>query len=1214
MKERDQQGGGVSPANAAHFRKLAEAMPQLVWTANEQGVVDYYNGRINDYDPAVRLSGNGFDWSLFLHPDDLAATVAAWRGAQETGVYTFEHRLRMADGSWRWHLSRALLDQDEENGVKWYGTATDIDDRKRAEEALRRSEARYRTLFETMDEGFCVIEMIFDDQGQPFDYRFLETNPAFEHFTGLQAATGKTARQLVPNLEQHWFDIYGQITLTGQARRFEDGSTAMGRWFDVYAFPIGLPAEHRVAILFTNITERKRIEERLLQSEERFRLTFEQAPVGIGQVTPTGELERVNPAFCRILGYSETELIGRTVGELNGVEEQQPTIPPAAPLETRYRRKDGTLLWANHTNSVVSNSQGQVLFSIAILEDINERKAAEAALRRSEEQLRALFDYASDAIFIADDRGVYQAVNDAACVLSGYSRDQLLGKTIYDLTPPGDYTRLAEDRQRLLAGQSQIEEWHLLRQDGATVPIEVSIKQLPDGRWQAFVRDITERKQSQERLHFLAQASALLASSLDYAQTLENVARTAVPGIADWCVIDLLAEDGSFQQGIVAHVDPAKVHWAEELRARYPIDPNGLAGAPHVIRTGQAEIYPDISDAVLQAVAKNSEELALLRAVGYRSVMVVPLITHGRTLGAITFVTTESARCFTDADMTMAEEVARRAAAAIGNAQLHQAMRQREQQLQASEAEIQRLNRTLRQRLDELQTLLDVAPIGIFVAQDPTCTVITGNPAGARMLRLESDKNASKSSPNADQLPFRVLRNGRELTAAEMPMQYAVMNDTPILNWDVDIVFADNSVVNLYEYAMPLHDEEGRVRGGLGIFIDITERKQAEEFLRSSEERFRSAFDQAAVGMAHLALDGRYLRVNDRLCAILGYSRQELLEKTFMDITHPDDLSADLRQMERQLAGEVVHHSMEKRYIRKDGSILWATMTAAVVRNAAGVPQYGAVVIEDISARKAAEAELHQLNATLEQRVAERTRELERTVRALDQFAYVASHDLKAPLRAINNLAQWITEDAAAVLPSASQAHLTKLCGRVQRMEKLLDDLLTFSRAGRIRTHPEQVDTGVLVREIWELLGPPPGFTLSQTDSLPVLRTERVALETILRNLIGNALKHHHRPDGKITVRALEYPQYMEFTVSDDGPGIEPQYHQKIFEMFQTLKPRDQVEGSGMGLAVVKKLVESYDGTVWVESASGQGTTFHFTWPKMAPPQQQAVLVATVKP
>lgn len=246
-----------------------------------------------------------------------------------------------------------------------------------------------------------------------------------------------------------------------------------------------------------------------------------------------------------------------------------------------------------------------------------------------------------------------------------------------------------------------------------------------------------------------------------------------------------------------------------------------------------------------------------------------------------------------------------------------------------------------------------------------------------------------------------------------------------------------------------------------------------------------------------------------------------------------------------------------------------------------------------------AEAQLTQFNRVLEQRVKERTAELARSNEELDQFAYIASHDLKAPLRAIEHLASWIYQDAEDVLPAPSKAHLGKLRGRVARMETLLNDLLAYSRAGRQRHSPEEVDTTLLVHAVVELLNPPPGFCIEIDATLPIFSTERVPLETVLRNLIGNAIKHHHKPsEGCVSITAQDQGPFVAFRVRDNGPGIDAQFHERIFQMFQTLQPRDTVEGSGVGLAVVKKLVESRGGIVRVNSTPGEGATFCFTWPK----------------
>ena len=381
------------------------------------------------------------------------------------------------------------------------------------------------------------------------------------------------------------------------------------------------------------------------------------------------------------------------------------------------------------------------------------------------------------------------------------------------------------------------------------------------------------------------------------------------------------------------------------------------------------------------------------------------------------------------------------------------------------------------------------------------------------------------------------------------------------------------------------------------LFTDVTEQKGAERALRESEARFRGTFENAAVGIAHVGLDGRWLDVNERLCEIVGYSHDEMLRRTFQDITHPDDLGVDLELFERLLAGETDHYQLEKRYVHRDGHAVWINLTVAPDRQPDGRTDYTISVVEDVSEKKAAEAALVALNDALEDRVEERTAELARSNEELDQFAYVASHDLKAPLRAIDSLATWIAEDAADRLPPESARHLGLLRQRAARMEGLLNGLLAYSRVGRKEAAPEPVETGALVRDVVATVAPPEGFDVRVEGPFPVVETARAPLALVLRNLVGNAIKHHDRADGRVTVSARARDGWAEFTVEDDGPGVPAEYRDRVFGLFQTLRPRDEVEGSGMGLAIVKKTVEGRGGRIALETAAGGGARFRFTWP-----------------
>lgn len=220
----------------------------------------------------------------------------------------------------------------------------------------------------------------------------------------------------------------------------------------------------------------------------------------------------------------------------------------------------------------------------------------------------------------------------------------------------------------------------------------------------------------------------------------------------------------------------------------------------------------------------------------------------------------------------------------------------------------------------------------------------------------------------------------------------------------------------------------------------------------------------------------------------------------------------------------------------------------------------------------------------------------------LEQFAYVASHDLRAPLRGIANISEWLEDDLGAQVTPSVKRHLLALRGRVRRLEALISGIAAYSRAGRCEEAVESIDVGRLVRQCVDLVAPPPEVTVS-IGPMPTLVAPRTPLQQIFMNLLSNAIKHGAPGGGAIQVEASEEPDKWRFSVSDNGPGIAAEYHEKIFALFQTLAPRDKVEGTGIGLAVVKKLTDRYGGEVRVASRRGEGATFSFTWPKRSEPR-----------
>ncbi len=224
-------------------------------------------------------------------------------------------------------------------------------------------------------------------------------------------------------------------------------------------------------------------------------------------------------------------------------------------------------------------------------------------------------------------------------------------------------------------------------------------------------------------------------------------------------------------------------------------------------------------------------------------------------------------------------------------------------------------------------------------------------------------------------------------------------------------------------------------------------------------------------------------------------------------------------------------------------------------------------------------------------------RNLEKINKDLDQFAYVVSHDLKAPLRAIASLAEWIEEDSIDRITPETQRNLQLLRGRVMRMENLIHGILAYTKAGKIKSEAQVINTAAFINEVVDILNPPPSIKVELEGEWPDIETDTIRFHQVLSNLISNAIKYIDKPKGLIRINNVTLEECCQITIEDNGPGIEEEYHQKIFQLFQTLYTRDEVESTGIGLSIVKKIIEEQGGKIWVDSVPGKGTSFTFTWP-----------------
>ena len=604
-----------------------------------------------------------------------------------------------------------------------------------------------------------------------------------------------------------------------------------------------------------------------------------------------------------------------------------------------------------------------VLFSLIVtaLRSVQHRAEANALeaqghreeLRRSEERYRVVAETASDAIFVIDEDSHILFVNDAAENIFGYAGDELLGERLTMLMPE----RLRGAHQAALKRYVDTGRRHLawqglqlpgLHKSGQEIPLEISFGAfVKEGEhfFTGFVRDITERKKNEEALTFMAEASSELASSLDYRETLASVARLAVAHLADWCVVDVLEDAGSLSRLAVAHRDPQKVELTQRLQELYPPNQDAPYGPYQVLRTGEPQIVPEIPQAMLEETARDEEHLKLLRELGLRSYIIVPLVARGRALGVITLVASESGRCYGEADLKLTEDLARRVALAVDNARLYN-------EAQKELAERQRAEETLRQSEERYRAVVEQAAEGICLIDAEDKSILDTNREFQRMLGYTPEECAelllydfvAHDRESVDRNFGLTLQKGSH-TAGERRYR---RKDGSLID-----VMASGSAISY----------GGRKVASL-VIRDITERRRYEEALRISNERFRLLVEGVKdYAIFMLDPDGRIVSWNEGAERISGYRAEEVIGEHFSCLYTEDDLESGHAEEELRLAQAEGRYEEEGVRVRKDGSRFWASATLTALYDEDGTLRGFSNVIRDITERRRAEEALRESEA-----------------------------------------------------------------------------------------------------------------------------------------------------------------------------------------------------------------------------------------------------------
>lgn len=368
--------------------------------------------------------------------------------------------------------------------------------------------------------------------------------------------------------------------------------------------------------------------------------------------------------------------------------------------------------------------------------------------------------------------------------------------------------------------------------------------------------------------------------------------------------------------------------------------------------------------------------------------------------------------------------------------------------------------------------------------------------------------------------------------------------------------------------------------------------------VEASPKALALAFEFAAVGMAVLTPEGRVLQVNDALCEMLGYTGAELRRFGLRAIVHADDVDMDNESRTSLLAGAESTDRLELRWRHKRGRTVWASITRVLSRDENGLPQFFVDQLQDLTERRRAEKEIVLLNNLLEQRIRRRTRELEESNEDLREFAYSLAHDLRGPLASIGGFSAQLERSLGERLDERERHYLRRVRAGVQNMSELTDGLLALADISRTELARHPVDLSAIAAEILDRLREqsPERTVQTRIERTPSASGDPRLLTNVLENLLGNAWKFTaKREQPSIVFGAERAPDGLRYYVRDNGAGFDPTHSDKLFTPFQRLHTNAEFEGTGIGLALVRKILTRHGGQVWADSRLNEGTCFYFT-------------------
>ena len=1224
------------------FREIANNLREIFW------MIDVDSKQMLYISPAYEEIWGRTRQSLYeqresfldtIHPEDRPRIIAAFEKLIPED-YDEEYRILRPDGGQRWIRDRAFPVRNEHGQIyRIVGIAEDITQRKQTEERLRLLES----VVVHANDAVLISEAEPIDNPGP---RIIYANAAFTRMTGynLEEVIEQTPRILQgPKTDRKSLDKIRvalqnlEPVVVELINYRKDGSEF---WVEISIVPVAdetgcythwVSLQRDISDAVAAATQRKQAEEALRKAALELELRVgerttelakanaglklqiaisEQAEASLNEITRLqrailnsanysiistnvdGTIITFNRAAERWLGYAAEEVVGKTTPALFHDKDQIAkraqelsqelgvTIEPGFAVfvakarqgepderQWTYIRKDGSRFPVLLSVTALRDGEGNITGFMGIASDISDaygelrlRIEAEKALRDSERRFRAIFNQTFQFIALLNPDGTILEVNQPALEVGGLKHSDVVGRRVWD----AGWKFTPEDRQLWLSAITEAAqgkfarfEVHLPFGEDRNLTIDASVKPVKDETGQVVLliaegRDISDRKRAEEALY---QSQQQLQAILD-----NSPAVIYVIDVQNKYLLINRKFQNLFNRNREQIIGKSIRHtWPQNIADEF------AANNRKVIETNTPLETEEI---VLQ-----DDELHTYLSIKF------PLYDSSGVPYAVCGISTDIT------ERKQAEEALRKA---------HDELEIRVQERTAALAQVNTELRTeiverllteqaLRQSEERYRSLVVATAQNVWTT-DPSGLVVSDLPLW-RAITGQTEAEIQGWGW------LEAVHPGDREQTAQLWMQ--AIETKSLYETEYRVRLHDGSYGYFFCRGVPVLEADGSIREWVGIHRDITERKQAEEALRESESRFRRVVDSNMIGIIFWDVNGNILEANDAFLEIVGYTQEDMVPDKigWKDITPAEYHHLDEQGIE-EIAAAGICTPFEKEYIRKDGSRVPVLVGGAILE---GYEDRGVCFVINISDAVAAATQRKRMEHAL----AEQAKELARSNADLAQFAYVASHDLQEPLRMVASYTQLLSRRYKGKLDEDADEFIAFAVDGANRMQKLIKDLLEYSRIGTRGKQLAPVECESIFEDAIANLqiAIEESGAIVKRDRLPTVWGDRTQLGQLLQNLIGNAIKFCENPPPRIHVSAQKGENEWIFSVCDNGIGIEPDQRDRIFVIFQRLHSRAEYPGTGIGLALCKKIVERHGGQIWVQSQPGQGSVFHFTIP-----------------